>query len=327
MVLIRECARGGKSALVGPLTEGRQYGSRKGNLGHSDVIGRLPRDRVSAVTKSGNGGQFMVHHPTLEEYVLLCNRRCTPIYPKDASAIISMLDASPGDRILEAGTGNAGLTMHLARAVGPSGMVHTAERSEATSTHAAELVRRFRRGQLLPSVTFHVGMLSTIVDDIALKLDPTLEEKLATRKDPDKVHDAESRGEWLGGNLIAPLFDGVVLDMPTPWTQLPSIFGYLKPDRYVVCYLPSMSQVMDLVRACRPWPLLVEDIIEVDWRDWEVRMAVVRNPEHTSEPSSDTSNVQEAMVCRPTHMPTGHTAFLVKLRKCASDIQASASTE
>ncbi|KAI8318137.1 hypothetical protein GQ54DRAFT_336451, partial [Martensiomyces pterosporus] len=107
MVIVRECSRGGKHALIGPLADGRQYGSRKGNLGHSDIIGRLPRDRVGAVTKSGSAGKFMVHHPTLEEYVLLCNRRCTPIYPKDASAIIAMLDVSPGDRILEAGTGNA----------------------------------------------------------------------------------------------------------------------------------------------------------------------------------------------------------------------------
>ncbi|KAJ1957991.1 hypothetical protein EC988_000548 [Linderina pennispora] len=294
MVIVRECSRGGKHALIGPLADGSQYGSRRGSLQHSSIIGRHPRDRITTSTDN----KFMVHHPTLAEYVLLCSRKCTPIYPKDASAIISMLDISPGDRILEAGTGNAGLTMYLARAVGADGKVETVERDEKRSQHAQGIVAGFRRGQLLPSIRFRVGSVADVVDGIAHEHDPLV-----------VVNDKRA-------NLILPLFDGVVLDMPTPWTQLPMIYSYLKTDRYVVCYLPSMSQVMDLVRACRPWPLLVEDIVEVDWRDWDVRLARVRNP--GPEMADD-----EAMVCRPTHLPTGHTAFLVKLRKCASDLIAS----
>ncbi|KAJ2025903.1 hypothetical protein GGI06_000391, partial [Coemansia sp. S85] len=214
VVLVRDLSRGGKTTLLGPLTPGRIHGSRIGNLHHADIIGVSSRDRVSTQTNSGSGGQFMIHQPTLEEYILHCTRQCTPIYPKDASTII----------------------------------IHTVERSKERMVHAKKIVGEFRNGFLLPLVSFHVGVLSETVDEIAQTVE-------------------------------SHLFDGVVLDMPMPWTQLPSVYGYLKPDRYAVCYLPSMSQVIDLVRACQRWPLLVEDIIEVDWRKWDVRTTTIRNPE------------------------------------------------
>ncbi|KAJ2891715.1 hypothetical protein GGI21_005783 [Coemansia aciculifera] len=274
LVIARDCSRGGKTTLLGPLTPGQTYGSRIGTLHHADIIGHSARTRISTKINQGNsGGQFMIHHPTLEEYVLMCSRQCTPIYPKDASAIVSMLDISHGDRILEAGTGNAGLTMHLARAVGGSGCVVSVEMNKERSVHARQVVAKFRRGLLLDQIEFHVGVLAESVEGVA------------------------GQGR--------ELFDGVVLDMPMPWTQLPKVFDYVKIDRYVICYLPNMSQVIDLVRACQPWPLLVEDIVEVDWRKWDVRTTTIRN----------TTTNEDAIVCRPTHTPGGHTAFLVKLRK------------
>ncbi|KAJ2143367.1 hypothetical protein IW142_003758 [Coemansia sp. RSA 564] len=308
MVIVRECSRGGKSALIGPLSPSESYHTRKGVLPHNAIIGQLPRARIESTKKDGAGGLFMAQFPTLDEYVPLCSRRCTPIYPKDASAILTMLDTSPGDCILEAGTGNAGLSMYLARAVGPNGKVHTVERSSSTSEHAQLVVEQFRRGVLMPSIVFHVGVLGEVINKVAVSIDKSLATVLNAEKplaeDPEQTWKEQ-------GNIVAPLFDGIVLDMPTPWTQLPQIFGFLKTDRFVVCYLPSISQVIDLVRASRQWPLLVEDVVEVDWRSWDIKVAVVRNPDPLA--ASD-----EAMVCRPTHTPIGHTAFLVKLRKCGA---------
>ncbi|KAJ2666666.1 hypothetical protein IW148_000653 [Coemansia sp. RSA 1199] len=310
MVIVRECARGGKSALIGPLSPSESYHTRKGVLPHSAIIGQLPRARIESTKKDGAGGQFMAQFPTLDEYVPLCSRRCTPIYPKDASAILTMLDTSPGDCILEAGTGNAGLSMYLARAVGPTGKVHTVERSSNTSKHAQLVVEQFRRGVLVPSIEFHVGVLGEVINQVAVSIDKSLANVL-NANDSTTTSEGPEQTWKEQGNVVAPLFDGIVLDMPTPWTQLPQVFGFLKTDRFVVCYLPSISQVMDLVRACRQWPLIVEDVVEVDWRSWDVKVALVRNP----DPSAGSD---EAMVCRPTHTPIGHTAFLVKLRKCGS---------
>ncbi|KAJ1838229.1 hypothetical protein LPJ73_007137, partial [Coemansia sp. RSA 2703] len=295
MVIARECARGGKSALIGPLTLTGHYATRRGVLHHIDILGRHPRDRIPARTsQASSGGTLMVHHPTLGEYTELSARARTPVYAKDAAAILGLLDVAPGERVLEAGTGNGALTLYLARAVGSHGLVDTVERSAAASQHAQSLVAGFRRAQFAPQVRFHVGSVDAVVQQLA---------------EPHR----ESQG-FPRDNLVAPLFSGAVLDLPTPWTVLPHVYRVLCTDRFVVCYLPSMSQVMELVRACAPWPLLVEDVVEVVWRRWDVRAAVVRNP----EPNSGSLEEAPPMVCRPTHTPTGHTAFLVQLRKCAA---------
>ncbi|KAJ1719794.1 hypothetical protein LPJ53_005499 [Coemansia erecta] len=302
MVIVRECARGGRSALIGPLSASGRYATRRGVLRHADILGRHTRDRVAAHTSQASasgGGTFMVHHPTLAEYAELSARARTPVYAKDAAAITALLDLAPGERVLEAGTGNGALTMYLARAVGPQGLVDTVERSPAASAHAQGLVAGFRRGQLAPQVRFHVGSVDAVVDGLAA---PHL---------ADRPREAEEGKD----NLLAPLFDAAVLDLPTPWTLLPHVYRVLRTDRFVVCYLPSMSQVIELVRACARWPLLVEDVVEVVWRQWDVRVAVVRNPEPGSQADGSAA---PPMVCRPTHTPTGHTAFLVRLRKCAA---------
>ncbi|KAJ2867474.1 hypothetical protein GGI22_001046 [Coemansia erecta] len=303
MVLVRECCKGGKQQMIGPLDPKQAYSSRLGILHHEDIIGMRPRERVKCRIKDiPSQTQFIIQHPTLEDYILRCKRKTTPIYPKDASAIVAMLDISPGDCILEAGTGNASLTMHLARAVGHAGRVHTVERHAETSRHARGLVEQFQRGKLLPQSTFHVGVLSETIESIVASI---VNEEQAVA---DGVISSKAAME-------KPMFDGMALDMPMPWTQLPHIHRFLKTDRFAVCYLPSMSQVMDLVRACKMWPLLVEDIVEVDWRSWDVRLATVRDNSDATARGEAQAGIEGAMVCRPTHTPTGHTAFLVKLRR------------
>ncbi|KAJ2630337.1 hypothetical protein H4R22_002740 [Coemansia sp. RSA 1290] len=313
MVLLRESSKTGKATLIGPLTLEGKYGTTKGIIPHASIIGKPPRARIKAETKSGYNGQYIVQFPTLADYVLLCTRQRTPIYPKDASAIVSMLDISDGDRVLEAGTGNAGLTMYLARAVGQSGKVYTVERNKPILLHAQNLVAQFQRGSLLPNISFHHGDLGNAISETACSIDSSLASKLDLVANDSATDQSDPEDLWKQhGNLIAPLFDGIVLDMPMPWIQLPRVFVFLKLDRFIVCYLPNISQVMQLVRACLRWPLIVEDVIEVDWRSWDVKAAAVRNPENAAQ----ANEINDAMVCRPSHNPMSHTAFLVKLRKC-----------
>ncbi|KAF4819425.1 tRNA (adenine(58)-N(1))-methyltransferase TrmI [Colletotrichum tropicale] len=99
------------------------YGAR---LDGSDVIGKTFTDAVKDTT----GRDVRLQQVTLAQYVSNSPRVATPIYPQDASMIVSVLDLnlpSPGEdpdfddgppvEIFEAGTGMGALTLHLARAI------------------------------------------------------------------------------------------------------------------------------------------------------------------------------------------------------------------
>jgi len=75
------------------------------------------------IVETSKGEKLLVVVPSLEDYVLKMPRRAQIIYPKDAARIVSLLDLSPGKRVLEAGTGSGSLTLFLGRAVAPSGIV------------------------------------------------------------------------------------------------------------------------------------------------------------------------------------------------------------
>ncbi|KAJ1912258.1 hypothetical protein H4219_005668 [Mycoemilia scoparia] len=330
MVMVREASTNGKTAMIGPLEKGRVYGTRKGDVKHDHIIGKTSRDRIRAhSSKKVFGGLFILHHPTMEEYILNSRRTCTPIYPKDASTICALLDILPGDTILEAGTGNAGLTLFLAKSVGEKGKVFTVERNEHAHKHAQHLVNGFSKGTLAAQVEFHHGSVVDVVSNVEKSL------LLSTTNNKidnvtNGVESAENESEAEKKPLL--MFDGIALDMPTPWVELEMLHQHLKTDRYCVCYLPNMSQVMDLIGAVRSLPLLVENIIEVDWKEWDVRSTVVRNGNAMLPKSSFTNTAQGlsevgaddgvekpqdvVWVCHPVHRPIGHTAFLVCLRKC-----------
>ncbi|AEV16116.1 tRNA (adenine-N(1)-)-methyltransferase [Thermus sp. CCB_US3_UF1] len=220
--------------------------------------GTVPHE---AIRKAGPGGQvrthlgevLSVHRPTLEEYVLHMRRSATPTYPKDASALVALLDLAPGMRVLEAGTGSGGLTLFLARAVGPEGWVESYEKRPQHLAQAQRNVRAFWR---VENVRFH-----------ALSLE-----------------EAQLEGES---------FHGVALDLMEPWKVLPQAARALMPDRLLAAYLPNITQVLELVREAEGLPLRLERVLEVAWREWEVRPPVAH----------------------PRFQQVGHTAFLVVFRK------------
>ncbi|KAJ1651085.1 hypothetical protein IWQ61_008266 [Dispira simplex] len=301
----------------------------------------------------------------MASYVELRKRHCSPIYHKDASTIVTLLDLAPGSRVLEAGTGAGALTMHLARTVGVQlppttsnstspflthnpvdhqtvklerdiamfrwGGVDTVETRPDHFQKAQRWVQQFQRGHLLPWIHWYQGSLSEWLNH-------------ATTTNISPPTSSSPHGSTPTATTPVRIYDGVVLDLPTPWYYLLEIAPLLKHGRFLVCYLPNMSQVLDLLKHINNNPALrcqlaTENVLEVAWKRWQVKPTVVRNPvvapsshcnqETTTDISSgpersptdlavESNTPEQAWVCHPDRMPLGHTAFLVRLRNIAS---------
>ncbi|KAJ1966739.1 hypothetical protein IWQ62_002278 [Dispira parvispora] len=351
-VVLRDCLHG-KVKIIGPLTAGTKRDTRSGIIQDDNIIGQLNRSYIF----NHRQRRFIVSYPTLEDYVELRKRHCSPIYHKDASTIVTLLDLAPGSRVLEAGTGAGALTMHLARAVGiqlpnptptflthnPSdhqtvnqdhdiatlrwGQVDTVETRPDHFQKAQRWVQQFQRGHLLPWIRWYQGSLSEWLNHLT-------KESTATAT-----------------TSSVKIYDGVVLDLPTPWYYLLEVAPFLKPGRFLVCYLPNMSQVLDLLKHINNNPALrcqfaTENVLEVAWKRWQVKPTLVRNPvvapspDGNQEPTTDVplgpehspvnsvveaNPPEQAWVCHPDRMPLGHTAFLVRLRNIISHDTLSSS--
>ncbi len=121
------------------LKEGGRFSHHRGVVEHAAIVAAGPGGRV----RTHKGEPLWVFAPSLEEYVLLMPRGATVTYPKDAAALLLLLDLAPGMRVLEAGTGSGGLTLFLSRAVGPQGEVWSYERRPAFRKQAEANVRAF----------------------------------------------------------------------------------------------------------------------------------------------------------------------------------------
>ncbi|KAF9278878.1 hypothetical protein BGZ88_000293 [Linnemannia elongata] len=137
-------------------------------------------------------------------------------------------------------------------------------------------------------------------------------------------------------------YDAISLDLPDTLTVLEDLLPLLKPDRPMCLYMVNMSQVLELVQWMRKNGLgySVEKVLEVGWKEWSVRSAAVRSKvkgrvhvggfgdvsplqqssgdgtQETATTAAD--NIPDdavGWVCRPLHMPIGHTGFLVQLRR------------
>lgn len=89
--------------------------------------------------------------------------------------------------------------------------------------------------------------------------------------------------------------DLLFLDMPEPVTILEKDLKAVKSGRYIVCYVPSISQIQEITKHLSQTPTLyLEEITEVQLRHWRIWEKVSR-PEFRKD--------------------IDHTAFLVFLRK------------
>lgn len=219
------------------LADGASYSTHAGAIAHDSLIGR-PEGTIATTNM---GRRLLALRPTFAEHVVERKRRAQPIYPKDLGAIIVKADVSPGDVVLEAGTGTGALTMAALRAVGPAGRVVSYEVREEFSSAAAAAVADVL-GELPANLELRVG---------------------------DVTEGVPERG-----------LDRVLLDMPEPWAALPVVAEALRPGGTVFAHCPNATQVQrfcDELRTVGGFGLL--ETVELLERAWTVRGRSLR-PSH-----------------------------------------------
>jgi tRNA (adenine57-N1/adenine58-N1)-methyltransferase len=75
--------------------------------------------------KTHLGHSFIMLRPSLHDRIVNLRRISQIIYPKESGYILLKMNIGPGSRVVEAGSGSGGLTVVLANAVRPDGMVYS----------------------------------------------------------------------------------------------------------------------------------------------------------------------------------------------------------
>jgi len=139
--------------------EDKQFHTHKGYIELGDLIG----EPYGLVVTSSLGVKFYALKPLVRDRVLKTDRRTQVLYPKDIGYILFQLGIGSGSRVLEAGTGSGALTMALAEAVRPEGMVIT---YEVVEKHMATARGNIDRSGLLPYVDMRLGDVTESVPEM-----------------------------------------------------------------------------------------------------------------------------------------------------------------
>lgn len=112
-----------RKQFVMRLVAGGQLQTHRGCLNHDDLLGHpLGREVHSHL-----GYPFVILQPSTSDLINQLKRTTQIMYPKDIGYALVKLSVTPGDRVIEAGTGSGGLTLALCRTVGPDGRVYSYE--------------------------------------------------------------------------------------------------------------------------------------------------------------------------------------------------------
>jgi len=90
--------------------------------------------------------------------------------------------------------------------------------------------------------------------------------------------------------------DAVILDLPEPWDLIKMVEKVLKPGGRFIAYIPTVNQVINLLKALENSKLVIEMVSRIVREDWQ----------------------EKPKALRPKHFQLYHTAFLVATRKITS---------
>lgn len=219
------------------LTQGSEWHTHKGMLKHDALIG-LPEGSIVATNQDL---KFQAFRPLLADYVLSMPRGATIIYPKDAAMILGIADIKPGARVLEAGVGSGALSIHLLRAIGAKGVLHSVEMREDFAEISEKNVSSYF-GAKPTNWNLTIGALQ------------------------DQTYEAD--------------FDRVLLDMLTPWECLDVASKALVPGGVFMAYVATTTQLSKIAEAIKESGNFTEpESSETIVRGWHHEGLAVR-PQH-----------------------------------------------
>jgi len=225
------CEPEGKIYVV-ELSEGV---SKIKGIGVIDTMATLGELKIGDSVQFGNKS-FTRVAPRLPELNRGMKRRAQTISSKDAGLFVAKLGIGPGDRVLEAGLGSAGLSMHIARSLGDSGVHVTVEPRTEHADVGLENLRRVKEMWTQFPTHHHVeGFIEEVVDEIKNHCDT---------------------------------FDAIILDLPQHVPAIEAVAPLLSLGGRIACYCPVTSQVEAAWKACENAGLEVEWAGELMERKW-----------------------------------------------------------
>lgn len=175
----------------------KPYQSSRGRYTVAKWLGLPYGSRVYSDKKDG---WVLLLRPTPEHWSNILSHRTQILYLPDIATVLSFLDLRPGATVLESGTGSASLTHSLARAVAPSGHVHTFEFHEGRANAARTEISKHHLDHLVTVNHRNTELLGW----------------------PEEfTYQAEA------GSSLRRGVDAVFLDLPHPWRVLQSTFDCL----------------------------------------------------------------------------------------------------
>lgn len=180
------------------------------------------------------GQKYLKRMPErLPELIKGMRRRAQTISAKDAGALITRMGIGPGDCVLDAGLGSAGLSLHLARVMGNSGHLLTIEpREEHAEVGLFNLARAADCFPEFPQHDHCEGLVEEVVEQTGLQ------------------------------------FDAVILDMAQHSAAIKACAPLLKFGARLACYAPTTSQLESCWQTCVEVGLDVEWAAEMIERPW-----------------------------------------------------------
>ena len=105
------------------LQTGGQLQTHRGCVNHDDLLNQpLGREIHTHLNYP-----FVILEPSTCDLISELKRTTQIMYPKDIGYVLIRLNVTPDSRVIEAGTGSGGLTLALARALGPAGRLYSYE--------------------------------------------------------------------------------------------------------------------------------------------------------------------------------------------------------